>query len=70
MEARRTAVIAPAGAELPDAVVVEGSALPVPQLIEQLKQADGRCTPVVVYAPGELRSRMTTGACACRCSAA
>jgi CheY-like chemotaxis protein len=35
-------------------VVVEAHTLPVPQLIEQLKQADGRCTPVVVYAPADL----------------
>ncbi|HEY0651120.1 response regulator, partial [Phenylobacterium sp.] len=44
-------VIARPAAELPDAVVIEGSAVPVPQLIDQLKQAEGRCTPVVVYAP-------------------
>ena len=24
------------------------------QLIDQLKQAEGRCTPVVVYAPGDM----------------
>ncbi|WP_293677811.1 response regulator, partial [uncultured Phenylobacterium sp.] len=48
------AVIARPGSEQPDAVVVEGSALPVPQLIDQLRQAEGRCTPVVVYAPAEL----------------
>jgi CheY-like chemotaxis protein len=48
------AVIARPAAELPDAVVIEAVALPIAQLIEQLKQAEGRCTPVVVYAPVEL----------------
>ena len=48
------AVIARPANELPDAVVIEGAAVPVPQLIDQLKQAEGRCTPVVVYAPNEL----------------
>ncbi|MCR5876135.1 HAMP domain-containing protein [Phenylobacterium sp. J426] len=43
----------PAG-ERPDGVVVEASALPVAQLVDQLKQADGRCVPAVVYAPVEL----------------
>jgi CheY-like chemotaxis protein len=47
-------VIARPTAELPDAVVIESSVLAAPQLIDQLKQADGRCTPVVVYAPAEL----------------
>ncbi|HEX7945550.1 MAG TPA: response regulator [Phenylobacterium sp.] len=47
-------VIARPAAELPDAVVIEAQVLPVPQLIDQLKQAEGRCTPVVVYASGEL----------------
>ncbi|MEW5686114.1 MAG: HAMP domain-containing protein [Pseudomonadota bacterium] len=47
-------VIARPAAELPDAVVVESTAVAVPQLIDQLKQAEGRCTPVVVYAPQEL----------------
>ena len=35
-------------------MVIEGSAVPVPQLVDQLKQAEGRCTPVVVFAPVEL----------------
>jgi CheY-like chemotaxis protein len=48
------AILARAPADMPDAVVIESSALPIPQLLEQLKQADGRCTPVVVYAPFEL----------------
>jgi CheY-like chemotaxis protein len=47
-------VLARAPGELPDAVVVESGAQPIAQLIEQLKQAEGRCTPVVVYAPFEL----------------
>jgi hypothetical protein len=41
-------------ADRPDAVVIDPTALAVPQLIEQLKQAEGRCTPVIVYAPTEL----------------
>jgi len=48
------AVLARPAAEAPDAVVIESSALPTHQLIDQLKQAEGRCTPVVVYAPTEL----------------
>jgi len=51
-----SAVIARPAAELPDAVVVEGAAVPTTQLVDQLKQAEGRCTPVVVYAPGELEA--------------
>ena len=46
-----SAVVARPAAELPDAVIVEGGSVPTTQLIEQLKQAEGRCTPVVVYAP-------------------
>jgi CheY-like chemotaxis protein len=41
-------------AERPDGVVIEASALPINQLIDQLKQADGCCVPAVVYAPAEL----------------
>jgi CheY-like chemotaxis protein len=48
------AILARPADEAPDAVVIESSALSVPQLIDQLKQAEGRCTPVVVYAPTEL----------------
>jgi len=47
-------VIARPAAELPDALVIEDSAIPVSQLIDQLKQAEGRGAPVVVYAPAEL----------------
>jgi CheY-like chemotaxis protein len=48
------AVAARPADERPDAVVVENATVPATQLIEQLKQADGRCTPVIVYAPEEL----------------
>ena len=47
-------VLARPAAERPDGVVVEASALPVKDLVEQLKQAEGRCVPAVVYAPVEL----------------
>ena len=47
-------VVARQPADRPDAVVVESSAAPAAQLVDQLKQAEGRCTPVVVYAPTEL----------------
>ncbi|WP_296600168.1 HAMP domain-containing protein, partial [Phenylobacterium sp.] len=47
-------VIARPTAELPDAVVVEAGVSPAAQLIEQVKAAEGRCTPLVVYAPLEL----------------
>jgi CheY-like chemotaxis protein len=40
--------------ERPDAVIIEAGAIAVAALIDQLKQAEGRCTPVVVYAPEEL----------------
>jgi CheY-like chemotaxis protein len=49
-------VLSRSSAELPDAVVLESSALAVGQLIDQLKQAEGRCTPVIVYAPHELEA--------------
>jgi signal transduction histidine kinase/HAMP domain-containing protein/DNA-binding response OmpR family regulator len=47
-------VLARPANERPDGVVVEASALPVAQLVDQLKQAEGRCVPAVVYAPVEL----------------
>jgi CheY-like chemotaxis protein len=37
--------------ERPDGLMIEASALPAPQIIEQLKQAEGRSTPAVVFAP-------------------
>jgi signal transduction histidine kinase/CheY-like chemotaxis protein/HAMP domain-containing protein len=40
--------------DLPDALVVDASALGAPQLVDLLKQSDGRATPVVVYAEQEL----------------
>ncbi|HLZ77367.1 HAMP domain-containing protein [Phenylobacterium sp.] len=43
----------PAG-ERPEGLMIEASALPVPQLVDHLKQADGRSIPAVVYAPDEL----------------
>ncbi|RAK63048.1 HAMP domain-containing protein [Phenylobacterium kunshanense] len=47
-------VLARPASEQPDAVVVEASSTSTAQLIEQLKQAEGCCTPVVVYAPQDL----------------
>jgi HAMP domain-containing protein/signal transduction histidine kinase/CheY-like chemotaxis protein len=47
-------VLARPAAERPDGVVIEAMATPVPQLVDQLKQAEGRCLPAVVYAPTEL----------------
>ena len=41
-------------AERPEGLMIEASALPVPQLVDHLKQADGRSIPAVVYAPEEL----------------
>ncbi|MGA0604780.1 HAMP domain-containing protein [Phenylobacterium sp. VNQ135] len=49
-------VLARPANERPDGVVVEASALPVKELVEQLKQAEGRCVPAVVYAPAELEA--------------
>jgi len=48
------ALLARPEAELPDAIVVEASALPAAQLIDAFKQADGRATPALVYAPNDL----------------
>jgi CheY-like chemotaxis protein len=47
-------VLARPVAERPDGLVVEASALAAPELIDLLKQSDGRMVPAVVYAPGEL----------------
>jgi len=44
-------VLARANSERPDGLVVEAKALATPELIEQLKQSDGRMTPAIVYAP-------------------
>jgi CheY-like chemotaxis protein len=49
-----SSVVARAPADRPDAVVIESTALPVGQLVDQLKQAEGGCTPVVVYAPSDV----------------
>jgi signal transduction histidine kinase/DNA-binding response OmpR family regulator len=43
----------PAG-ERPDALVLEASAAPAQDMVELLRQSDGRLTPAVVYAPGDL----------------
>jgi len=43
----------PAG-ERPEGLVIEVFALPAPQLVELMKQAESRCAPAVVYAPDEL----------------
>jgi len=47
-------VLARPAADRVEGLMIEASALPVPQLVEQLKQADGRSIPAVVYAPDEL----------------
>ncbi|RAK56389.1 hybrid sensor histidine kinase/response regulator [Phenylobacterium soli] len=49
-------VLARPAAERPDGLMIEASALPAAQIVEQMKQADGRCVPAVVYAPGELEA--------------
>jgi CheY-like chemotaxis protein len=50
------AVLARPVAERPEGLMVEASAMPVPQLVDHLKQADGRSIPAVVYAPEELEA--------------
>jgi len=50
------ALLARPDAELPDAIVVEAGALPAAQLIDAFKQADGRATPALVYAPDDLNA--------------
>jgi signal transduction histidine kinase/DNA-binding response OmpR family regulator/HAMP domain-containing protein len=47
------AVLSRPPAERPDGLVIEASAQPAAQLVELMKQAEGRCVPAVVYAPGE-----------------
>jgi len=49
-------VLARPPAERADAVLIEASALAPAQIVDLLKQADGRSTPVVVYAPEELEA--------------
>jgi HAMP domain-containing protein/signal transduction histidine kinase/CheY-like chemotaxis protein len=46
-------VLARPTTERPEGLMIEASALPVPQLVDHLKQADGRSIPAVVYAPDE-----------------
>ncbi|HEY9217929.1 MAG TPA: HAMP domain-containing protein [Phenylobacterium sp.] len=41
--------------DLPDALVIDASAQPAAELIDQLKQSDGRATPAVVYVDGEFQ---------------
>jgi CheY-like chemotaxis protein/two-component sensor histidine kinase len=41
-------------AERPEALMIEASAVPAAQIVEQLKQADGRSIPALVYAPEDL----------------
>ncbi|WP_411287975.1 response regulator, partial [Phenylobacterium sp.] len=48
------AVLALPVAERPDGLMIEASALPAAQIVDLLKQAEGRSTPAVVYAPDEL----------------
>jgi HAMP domain-containing protein/signal transduction histidine kinase/CheY-like chemotaxis protein len=40
--------------ERPDGLMIEAAALPIQELVDQLKQSDGRMVPAVVYAPAEL----------------
>jgi len=47
-------VLARPPADRPEGLMIEASALPVAQLVEHLKHADGRSIPAVVYAPEEL----------------
>jgi signal transduction histidine kinase/DNA-binding response OmpR family regulator/HAMP domain-containing protein len=47
-------VLARPAADRPEGLMIEASALPAAQLVEHLKQADGRSIPAVVYAPEEL----------------
>jgi CheY-like chemotaxis protein len=47
-------LLARSAADLPDAIVVEATAMPAAQIIDGFKQADGRGTPALVYAPDEL----------------
>jgi CheY-like chemotaxis protein len=56
VESDLAAVLARPAAERPDGLVVEASAAPARELVELLKQSDGRMVPVVIYAPDELDS--------------
>ena len=47
-------VLARPATDRPEGLMIEASALPAAQIVEQLKQADGRSIPAVVYAPDEL----------------
>jgi CheY-like chemotaxis protein len=47
-------VLARPAAERPDGLMIEASMVPAAQIVELLKQAEGRSTPAVVYAPDEL----------------
>jgi signal transduction histidine kinase/CheY-like chemotaxis protein/HAMP domain-containing protein len=49
-------VLARPAAERPDGLMIEASAAPAAQIVEQMKQADGRCVPAVVYAPDEMEA--------------
>jgi signal transduction histidine kinase/CheY-like chemotaxis protein/HAMP domain-containing protein len=48
------AVLARPAAERPDGLVIDASAAPATQIVDLLKQAEGRSTPAVVFAPDEL----------------
>jgi CheY-like chemotaxis protein len=56
VESDLAAVLARPAVERPDGLVVEASAAPAQELIELLKQSDGRMVPAVIYAPDELDS--------------
>jgi HAMP domain-containing protein/signal transduction histidine kinase/CheY-like chemotaxis protein len=47
-------VLARPATERPEGLLIEASAMPAVQIVELLKQADGRSIPAVVYAPVEL----------------
>jgi signal transduction histidine kinase/CheY-like chemotaxis protein/HAMP domain-containing protein len=49
-------VLTRTGADRPDGLMIEASALPSAELVDQLKQSDGRMVPAVVYAPDELEA--------------
>jgi HAMP domain-containing protein/signal transduction histidine kinase/CheY-like chemotaxis protein len=47
-------VLARPAAERPDGLVIEAAALAATRIVDLLKQAEGRTTPAVVFAPAEL----------------
>ncbi|HEY8570956.1 HAMP domain-containing protein [Phenylobacterium sp.] len=47
-------VLARPQAERPDGLMIEATTLPATEIVEQLKQSDGRMVPAVVYVPEEL----------------